>query len=181
MPKPRANELSEAGRRGRNSKARGHNAERTLAKLLSNNFGLPVKRIARSGALKAQAEQMAGTESQYRGDLMLEFGKEGIRIEVKTRSKLPKYVTEVDNILEDYHAIRVNPLFDVMTLDNFVYHLKHKGVVPTLEGKTIKRTKSVEDWFKQDDSDIVMMKQTGRSKWYVAVKVGVFDRIGGRF
>ena len=167
MPKPRANELSAAGRRGRNSKARGHAAERALAKLLSMGYGLPVKRIARSGALKAQAEQMAGNANQYRGDLTLDLPDKSFRIEVKTRSMLPQYVKRCRDIL-DYDAVEINQSVYVMTLDKFIGALKTKDTLCILTGQE-KTIKALEDWFAQDDSDVVIMRQTGEHTWYVAV------------
>ena len=175
MVRPKASELTEAGRRGRNSKARGHAAERALAKLLTEQYGLPVKRVARSGALKAQADQMAGKAEQYRGDLLLEWNGKPLRIEVKTRAVLPAYI-------RDKNIYLIDGLCWFFGIDNFI-NLYKFGVSYGLASvnkencTSVDHCKVLQAWFKQDNADIVAVRQTGHREWRFAVKLNVVKKI----
>lgn len=108
---------------------------------------------------------MAGNADDYRGDLKLTVGNKSYRIEVKTRVKLPTYITNEDvKEVQDYCLILgLSQFIDLIT--NGIWHER-------LDSKVIstKRTKGLINWFEQDDSDIVAMKEKGKSKWYFAVK-----------
>ena len=174
--------MSEKQRRGRNSKQRGAAAERSLAKLLSEKFNLPVKRVARSGALKFFAGEMVGQSDNYRGDLQLECGKKKIRIEVKTRVKLPEYIVGRDDKNRG-RAGRIDNFGYILSLPEFIALLT-KGDLPDktrIETVSTKKCKEMFKWFAQDDSDIVATKETRKHKWFFVVKDNIIDKIGGKY
>jgi hypothetical protein len=176
MARLKSSEMTEAGRRGRNSKSRGHAAERALAKTLADKFGMSVKRVARSGALKAQAEQMAGSADQYRGDLILTCGKQNFRIEVKTRTSLPKYISE--SIDQNDNIVSLGGFCWLLSIENFVSMWRFGEEFSG--GKTDKdklKCEVLRKWFSQDSSDIVAMRETGKRTWYFAVKDSVIKKI----
>lgn len=107
---------------------------------------------------------MAGNADDYRGDLKLTVGKKCYRIEVKTRVKLPTYITS-GNVKEILNYCSLFGLSDFVDSINGIWHER-------VDAKIIstKRTKGLINWFEQDDSDIVAMKEKGKSKWYFAVK-----------
>lgn len=161
---------------GRNSKARGASAERSLAKLLSEKYDLPVKRVARSGALKYFAGTMVGNSDNYRGDLQLDCGKSKIRIEVKTRVRLPNYIKDgsVGRVYQYCYLYTMPQFITLLTKGDLVDSTKYKVI-------TTAKCKGLLNWFEQDDSDIVAMKETSKSTWYFAVKEDVIDKIGGKY
>lgn len=116
---------------------------------------------------------MVGQSDNYRGDLQLD-GK--VRIEVKTRVKLPKYI-------KDDGIGRIYEYCYLYTLPQFIALLTKGSLVDETRYKTIttKGCKGLINWFDQDDSDIVAMKETGRSTWYFAVKENVIKKIGGKY
>ena len=174
---------------GRTSKQRGAAAERSLAKLLSEEFGLDVKRVASSGALKFCAKKLAGEADNYRGDLQLVLNGETYRIEVKTRTSLPKYVTKgKGEKIKDFCSILSPKQFLSLALN---------GNLPCGLTEVDPKCKELHDWFTQDDSHIVAMKERKKNyievlvkdkivkkliknDWYFAVREDIIDKIGGK-
>ena len=157
---------------GRTSKQRGASAERSLAKLLSEEFYLDVKRVASSGALKFCAKKLAGEADNYRGDLQLVLNGEIYRIEVKTRTSLPQYVTK-------HVGENIRNFCSIMSLTGFL-NLVIDGVIPQSLVDCDIEAKELHKWFEQDDSHIVAMKEKGRRVWYFAVRENIIDKIGGK-
>lgn len=160
-------------RMGRRNKHRGYTTEKQLERLLNNN-GIPAERVRMSGALKD-----IGVD-KLRGDVLIECGKKPIRVEVKSRQKLPSYVV----------GMRHNKPWNVKEIEHLCFILKEDefltlcidGSLPQ-SGLTINaaRCKQLVDWFKQDDSEIVAMKEYGGRHFYFAVKFKTANKIGGRY
>lgn len=182
----KASELTDAQRRGRNNKSRGSSTERALVKLLLS-AGIEAKRVVLSGALKKYAKVLAGNADNYRGDIAMKIGNVNVRIEVKSRTSLPSYVTnvyidrtthEVKQRSPDECVVKIKGLCHILTWQQLQTFL-HTGDLP--EGKTInKKCKVLEDWFHEDDAQIVAMKEKGRRTWYFAVKLNAAYKIGGK-
>ena len=176
--------MTEKQRTSRNNKLRGKSAERALAKLM-NEKGIPVKRTALSGALKKYVENLPGTSDLYRGDIILPLGKCSIRIEVKTRQSLPKYVTNFNRngkIKSKKEQVKkIKNLCVILNLQEFI-SLLQEGKLPDY-GIEIdsKRCKGLIHWFNQDESQIVAMKEYGQRTWYFAIKVNVLNKLSRRF
>lgn len=158
---------SPASKRGRNNRLRGKAWERKLLKLLEAH-GIPVRKVACSGALKATGGLIGAENDIYAGDLVLE-GKSGenYRIEVKSRTALPAYVTKYTG-LKDY----------CMFLDEaeFIALCVHGVYEPSGVMKEDTRTQTLHDWFDQDDSAIVAMK-VAHTPWRFAIKLEQVSKI----
>ena len=183
MARIKTSEMTPKQKMGRNNKHRGYTSEKQLEKFL-NNCGVPAERVALSGALKS-----FGVE-KLRGDVNIKCGNCLIRVEVKSRVKLPRYVTnlqknpkthEVSKLPREERVIKVKDLCYVLDQDQFL-ELLHLGTLPQ-KGVTIGSSKcnALVEWFKQDDSQIVAMKEFGKRTWYFAVHVKVINKIGGKF
>ena len=72
-------------RRGRNNKKRGYTTEKQLERFLNAN-NIPSERVRMSGSLKDI------NVDKLRGDVNIKLGNKLVRVEVKSRQKLPSYV-----------------------------------------------------------------------------------------
>ena len=175
--------MSPAQLQGRRNKRRGYTTEKQLEKFL-NTWGIPAERVTMSGALKRVRHD------DLRGDVNIKLGDKLIRVEVKSRVKLPRYVTnlskdrdthEVKKLPREERVIKVQDLCYILDQDQFL-ELLHVGTLPR-KGVTIGASKcsALVDWFKQDDSQIVAMKEFGKRTWYFAVHVKAIKKVGGKF
>lgn len=176
--------MNEKQKRGRRNKHRGYTTEKQLERFLNNN-NIPAERVYMSGALRR-----AGFGSRAQGDVNIKHGKSLIRVEVKSRVKLPRYVTnltkdrkthEINELPLEERVIKVDNLCYILNQDQFL-ELMHSGTLPNI-GVTIgsSRCSALESWFNQDDSQIVAMKEYGKRTWYFAVHVKVINKVGGKF
>lgn len=179
MTRKKSSEMTESQKRGRNNKKRGYSSEVSLVKFLTDK-GLPAKRVVMSGALKNYVESLPGLADIYRGDVILECGKRLIRVEVKSRKKLPAYVVGRRND-KSWPVKEIDSLCYILTEDEFL-GLCYKGSLPE-GGIKINpvRCKGLVDWFEQDESEIVAMKEFGKQTWYFAVKSTAAKKIGGKY
>ena len=129
-------------------------------------------------------------EERMQGDVNIKLGDKLIRVEVKSRQQLPRYVTnlskdrethEVKKLPREERVIKVQDLCYILDQDQFL-ELLHVGTLPRT-GVTIGASKcsALEEWFNQDDSQIVAMKEFGKRTWYFAVHVKVINKVGGKF
>ena len=155
MSKMKSSEMTPKQRMGRNNKHRGYTSEKQLEKF---------ERVTMSGALKRLGVK------ELRGDVNIKCGNCLIRVEVKSRVKLPRYVTnlqknpkthEISKLPREERVIKVKDLCYVLDQDQFL-ELMHIGTLPR-KGVTIgaSRCGALEEWFNQDDSQIVAMKEFG--------------------
>ena len=160
-------------RRGRNNKHRGYTTEKQLERFLNKN-GIPAERVTMSGALKN-----IGVE-KLRGDVIMYCEKTPIRIEVKSRQKLPSYVVGVRHN-KPWNVKNIEHLCYILTDDEFLT-LLIDGSLPLCGLKiSVAKCVQLENWFKQDDSEIVAMKEYGKKKFYFAIKYKTANRIRGRY
>ena len=165
--------MTEAQKRGRNSKHRGYTTEKQLEKFLNDN-GIPAERVRMSGALKD-----IGVD-KLRGDVLIQCGKHPIRVEVKSRQKLPAYVVGFRHN-KPWNVKEIEGLCYILTEDEFLT-LCRDGTLPDNRLKiNSARCGGLVKWFKQDDSEIVAMKEFGKRHFYFAVKYKTANKIGGKF
>lgn len=170
MSKKKASELTPIQRMGRRNKHRGYSTEVQLVNFLKK-WGVFAKRVAMSGALKN-----VGVE-QLRGDVHIEHEGKTIRVEVKSRKNLPRYVTnlykkdgEVKKRPTNERVIKVKGLCYILDQDQFLEYL-HIGKLPKT-GVTIDKSECtmLQEWFEQDDCQVVAMKEYNQRVWYFAVR-----------
>lgn len=168
----KAKKNSPASKRARNNRLKGKAGERELAKLLDIE-GLPIKRVAMSGALKASGGKLIGGEDNYAGDMILEVNNEKYLIEVKVGKQIPKFIG-------DHQADGIEGYCRLFTFSKFVAFL-HFGLENLFEPnfKPDKGTKKLHDFFDQDGSSIVAMSPHGTTSWFFAVKNEYLEKIGG--
>lgn len=181
MSKPKASELTPRQRIARNNKKRGSATERALVRFL-NSYNIPAKRVVMSGALKKYVEQFAGLSDNLRGDVIIQQSERSkpIRIEVKSRQKLPAYVTNIRRG-KPWLVKEITHLCYILTADEFL-KLCSENILPDNRLKIgAEKCGALVKWFKQDDSGIVAMKEYGKQKWYFAVKHNIALKIGGMY
>lgn len=117
---------------------------------------------------------------EYHGDVNIELGDKLVRVEVKSRQKLPAYVVGMWHN-KPWPVKNIEHLCYILTDDEFLTMLID-GSLP-MSGLRISaaRCKQLEDWFKQDEAEIVAMKEYGKRHFYFAVKYKTANRIRGRF
>lgn len=165
--------LTQKQLQGRRSKHRGYTTEKQLEKFLNEN-NIPSERVRMSGALKS-----IGVD-KLRGDVLMKCGKKDIRIEVKSRQKLPAYVIGVRHN-KPWRVKNIEHLCYILTQDEFLT-LCREGTLPQ-DGIKINATRcgGLVKWFNQDDSEIVAMKEFNKRQFYFAVKYKTAQKIGGKF
>ena len=165
--------MSPIQRRGRNSKHRGYTTEKQLEKFLNNN-GIPAERVVLSGGSKYSKSP------EYHGDVNISLGNKLIRVEVKSRQKLPAYVVGVRHH-KPWNVKEIEHLCYILTEEEFLTLCK-EGSLPENRLKiNSARCGGLIKWFKQDDSEIVAMKEFGKRSFYFAVKFKTAIKIGGRY
>ena len=112
MTRLKSSEMSQIQRRGRNSKHRGYTTEKQLERLLNNN-GIPSERVRMSGALKD-----IGID-KLRGDILIKCGSKDIRVEVKSRQKLPAYVVGIRHN-KPWNVKEIEHLCFILTEEEFL-------------------------------------------------------------
>ena len=163
--------MTDRQKRGRNNKHRGYTTEKSLENFL-NKCGIPAKRVVMSGELGKFSED-------FRGDVQIQYNNKTIRIEVKSRQVLPRYITnvfknhkthQIEEKNEEEKIIKVNGLCYILDQNQFIEYLK-TGVLPK-KGATINKSECnvLCKWFKQDDCQVVAMKEFNKRKWYFAVQ-----------
>ena len=165
--------MSPASRRGRNSRLKGQKGERDFLKLCKEE-DLPIKKVARSGALKNYGGELIGGAENYAGDMILTVGDVKYRIEVKVGGQVPKLIGEkMPDGIEGFCRL--------YTFGKFIAFL-HFGVENLLEPNLVpdKRVQKLHDFFDQDDCAIVAMSPQGTSAWYIAVKNEYLNELGGK-
>lgn len=179
MTKPRASELTPRQRIARNNKKRGSSTERALVRFLTSH-GIPAKRVVLSGALKKYVKELVGNAENYRGDVVIETGSKPIRVEVKSRQKLPAYVVGFSRG-KPWNVKEITHLCYLLTGEEFL-RLCFDNVLPDERLKIgAEKCGALVKWFNQDESEIVAMKEYGKQKWYFAVKFKTALKIGGRY
>lgn len=165
-------EMTPLQKMGRNSKRRGADGEKALVKLLTK-FNVPCKRVAASGALKENASFYVGKKENYQSDVQIIGTKTTIRVEVKTRKVLPAYVTKGNvPLVEGYcYLMNLDKFLKLLSTANYSYEKTTSKIITTA------RTKEVVRWFKQDEADIVAMRETGKRTWYFAVRLNSLNKI----
>ena len=173
MGRMKSSEMSPIQRRGRNSKKRGYTTEKQLEKFLLSN-GIPAERVMLSGALK---------ETNYdglRGDVNIKLGDKLVRVEVKSRQKLPAYVVGMRHG-KPWVVKEIEHLCYLLTEEEFLT-MCIDGSLPLHTPRiSSARCKQLENWFKQDDADIVAMKEYGKKHFYFAVKHKIVNKMRGRY
>lgn len=149
-----------------------------MAFLTKNN--IPAKRVVMSGALKKYTEQLAGLAENFRGDVIIETKGKPIRVEVKSRQKLPAYIVGMRHN-KPWPVKEIEHLCHILTDEEFLT-LCIDGSLPQ-NGLRISAAKcgQLVKWFNQDESEIVAMKEYGKRRWYFAVKFKTALKIGGRY
>ena len=117
---------------------------------------------------------------KLRGDVLMQCGKHSIRIEVKSRQKLPAYVVGMRHN-KPWRVKEIEHLCYILTEEEFLT-LCIDGSLPQIGIKiNAARCGTLVNWFKQDDSDIVAMKEFGKRHFYFAVKFKTANKIGGKY
>jgi len=170
MSRLKSSELTPIQRIGRRNKRRGYSTEVQLVNFLKR-WGVFAKRVPMSGRLKE-----VGVE-QLRGDVQIELDDRTIRVEVKSRKSLPRYVTnlykqdgEVKKKPTKERVIKVKGLCHILDQDQFLEYL-HCGTLPKT-GVSIDKSEcnTLKEWFEQDDCTVVAMKEYNQRVWYFAIK-----------
>ena len=127
-----------------------------------------------SGALKFSKHK------ELHGDVNIRLGDKLVRVEVKSRQKLPSYVVGMRHN-KPWPVKNIEHLCYILTDDEFLT-MCIDGSLP-MRGLKISaaRCKQLEDWFKQDEAEIVAMKEYGKRHFYFAVKYKTANKIRGRF
>lgn len=160
-------------RMGRRNKQRGYTTEKQLERFLNSN-GIPAERVSMSGRMKFLKID------KLKGDVNIKFGEKLIRVEVKSRQKLPSYVVGMRHN-KPWNVKEIEHLCYILTEDEFISLCKD-GVLPENRLKiNAARCGTLINWFKQDDSDIVAMKEYGKRHFYFAVKFKTANKIGGKY
>ena len=158
---------------GRRNKHRGYYTEKKLERFLTDN-GIPAERVTMSGALKNVRH------NDLHGDVNIKLGKSLVRVEVKSRQKLPAYVTGIRHG-KTWNVKEIEHLCYILTEEEFLSLCK-EGILPENRLKiNSARCGGLVKWFKQDDSEIVAMQEYGINKFYFAVKFKTANKIGGKF
>lgn len=179
MPKPKASELTPKQKIARNNKKRGSATERALVRYLTEH-NIPARRVVMSGALKKYTEQLAGLAENFRGDVVIETKSKPIRVEVKSRQKLPAYVVGIRRG-KPWPVKEVTHLCYILTDEEFL-KLCSDNVLPDERLKIgAEKCGALVKWFNQDESEIVAMKEYAKHKWYFAVKYKTANKIGGKY
>lgn len=173
MARIKSSEMTPRQRMGRKNKHRGYTTEKQLERFLNEN-GIPAERVSMSGRMKFLKID------KLKGDVNIMLGEKLIRIEVKSRQKLPSYVVGMRHN-KPWPVKNIEHLCYILTDDEFLTMLID-GSLP-MSGLRISsaRCKQLEDWFKQDEAEIVAMKEYGKRHFYFAVKYKTANRIRGRF
>lgn len=169
----KSSEMTPIQKMGRRNKRRGYSTEKQLERFLNDN-GIPSKRVPFSGALKNIGE------NRLRGDVIIECGKKPIRVEVKSRQTLPSYITGVRHH-KPWNVKEIEHLCYILTDEEFLILCKEGNLPQDRLKISSARCKQLETWFKQDDSDIVAMKEYNSRIWRFAVKIKTAIKIGGRY
>lgn len=173
MARIKSSEMTQIQRRGRNNKHRGYTTEKQLEKFLQSN-GIPAERVRMSGALKD-----IGIE-KLRGDVLISLGNTSIRVEVKSRQKLPAYVVNIRHG-KPWVVKEIEHLCYILTENEFLT-MCIDGSLPLCTPRiSAAKCKQLEDWFKQDEADIVAMKEYGKRHFYFAVKHKIVNKMRGRY
>ena len=150
---------------GKSARLAGKRAERELEKLLTS-WGLEVKRVALSGALKANS--LIGGRDMYAGDLKLTISDKMYDIESKRHSNLGSYYNKDLCYIEDFCYI--------VSADYMWQHLAGCDLpFATIEDKKMKK---LHDFFEQDNSHIVAMKMNYKP-WLFAIREDIFNELKG--
>ncbi len=173
MTRDKSSELNAKKKQGIQNKRRGYTTEKQLERFLNNN-GIPSKRVRLSGRMKYLKVE------ELRGDVNIQLADSLIHVEVKSRKKLPAYVTGIKKSMP-YNVKEIDSLCYILTEKEFLDLVKN-GSLPS-NGLKIKitRCKQLADWFKQDNAEIVAMKEYGKRTWYFAVHIRAISKIGGAF
>lgn len=180
MARKKASELTERQRRGRNNKSRGSSVERSLVRWLENH-GIHARRVVMSGALKKFSKYFAGDMKNFRGDVIIDSHGEQVRVEVKSRKMLPRYVTRTYTnrktgevlTVPDKDVIKKTKDYYILSQDEFVALVKEKRLPRLSPGNILNMETDTEldKWFAQDSAEVVAMKEYGKRTWYFAVKL----------
>lgn len=176
--------MNEEQKRGRRNKHRGYTTEKQLEKFLNDNR-ISAERVYMSGALRR-----AGFGDKAQGDVNIKCGEHLIRVEVKSRKKLPRYVTnlfvnrkthQTEKKPPEERVVKIHGLCAILDQEQFLKYI-HTGDLPEIGIEIFgEECKSLREWFKQDDSQIVAMKEFGKRTWYFAVHEKSINKIGGKF
>lgn len=156
---------STRSRIGKSARLAGKRAERELEKLLLS-WGLDVKRVAMSGALKESS--LIGDRRMYQGDLKLIIGGKTYDIESKRHASIKPYYERDLQHIEGFCFL--------LSQENLYRHLC--GEVTSFQTKPDKRLKKLHDFFDQDDSHIVAMK-VNYKPWLFAVREDIWKELRG--
>ena len=172
MSRLRSSELSPIQKMGRRNKQRGYEIEKQLEKFL-NQQGIPAKRVPASGRFKK-----VGVD-RLRGDVQLEYSHKTLRVEVKSRKKLPRYITnlfinrtthQTEKKPPEERVVKIHGLCAILDQDQFLKYI-YTGDLPEIGVEIFgEECKSLRDWFEQDDCPIVAMKEFRGTEWFFAVK-----------
>ena len=173
MARMKSSEMTPIQRRGRNSKHRGYTTEKQLERFLLNN-NIHAERVRMSGALKD-----IGVE-KLRGDVIIWLGDKPIRVEVKSRQKLPAYVVGWSHG-KPWVVKEIEHLCYLLTEDEFLTMCIDGSLPLYMPRISAARCKQLENWFKQDEADIVAMKEYGKKHFYFAVKHKTVNKMRGRY
>ena len=160
-------------RMGRRNKRRGYTTEKELERFLNEN-GIPAERVSMSGRMKFLKID------KLKGDVNIKLGEKLIRVEVKSRQKLPAYVVGMSHG-KPWIVKEIEHLCYILTDDEFLTMCIDGSLPMYMPRINSARCKQLEDWFKQDEADIVAMKEYGKRHFYFAVKHKTVNKIRGRF
>jgi hypothetical protein len=110
----------------------------------------------------------------------IELGDKLVRVEVKSRQKLPAYVVGIRHG-KPWVVKEIEHLCYLLTEEEFLT-MCIDGSLPLHTPRiSSARCKQLENWFKQDDADIVAMKEYGKKHFYFAVKHKIVNKMRGRY
>ena len=160
-------------RMGRRNKRRGYTTEKELERFLNSN-GIPADRVSMSGRMKFLKID------KLKGDVNIKLGDKLVRIEVKSRQKLPAYVVGMRHG-KPWIVKEIEHLCYILTEEEFLTMCIDGSLPLRTPHINSARCKQLVDWFKQDDADIVAMKEYGKRRFYFAVKHKTVNKMRGRF
>lgn len=173
MVKIKTSEMNSKQKQGRQNKNRGYATEKQLVNFLNTN-GILAERVILSGRMKHLKSE------KLKGDVNIRAECGLVHVEVKSRQKLPAYVT----------GIRNNMRYNVKEVENLCFILTDKEFLDLCKNNTlptggliinIAKCKQLLHWFQQDNADIIAMKEYGKRTWYFAIHVKSINKIGGEF
>ena len=150
---------SEHSKRGKRNKRAGYTSEVAMVKKYIK-YGYEAERQPMSGSLKGK----------YAGDIKVYIKGKWRRHEDKKRSSVESFYTRTENqtiLYEDFCVV----------MNEDVYFALLNGIVPEVGVEPDAKVKLLHDFFEQDNSDIVSLRQHGKQKSVYAITINFWKEL----